>query len=349
MLAAYNYARFRDPLEFGLRYQIAGADYRGAVPARENLAPGLFYLLLCPPDLDPVFPFVRLVMRPVSQLPQRYFLEPIAGAFILCPLVAAALAIPLWLRRIPNRPAGALLAVMCISAAGSLLFIATLGLVSHRFEVDILPSFVAAACCLLAVASGRAVRAVLVVAILYSMAANLALGIQGPYDGFVQGHPAAYTKLARWFSPVARFRPLFNPRLTMEASFEFPDPNPSGAQPLIAAGRFGSRYLLSAESLGSGRLRLTSAGALTSAKTVAAEVVALSGAPNRVRWDYRPESREVIILWNGEPVLRHGLDFLVTAPAQFVAGKDRTGLDPEPLRFMGRVEIITRLINGEQK
>src|SRR6185436_8699308 len=50
MLAAYNYARFRDPLEFGLRYQIAGADYRGAVPARENLAPGLFYLLLCPPD-----------------------------------------------------------------------------------------------------------------------------------------------------------------------------------------------------------------------------------------------------------------------------------------------------------
>jgi len=208
-----------------------------------------------------------------------------------------------------------------------------------------------AACCLLggAIASGRAVRAVLVVTILYSLAANLALGIQGPYDGFVQGHPAAYTRLARWFSPVARCRPLFNPRLTMEASYEFPDPHPPGAQPLIAAGRFGSRYLLSAESLGAGRLRLTSAGALTSGKTVSAEVVAVSGAANRVRLDYRPESREVIVQWNGEPVLRHVLDFLVTAPAQFVAGKDRTGLDPEPLRFLGRVEIITRLVKGEQR
>ena len=27
----------------------------------------------------------------------------------------------------------------------------------------------------------------------------------------------------------------------------------------------------------------------------------------------------------------------------------RTGLDPEPPRFLGRVEIITRLINGEQR
>jgi len=350
MLAAYNYERFRDPLEFGLRYQIAGADYRAAVPARENLAPGLFYLLLCPPDLDPVFPCVRHVMRPVPQLPQRYFLEPIAGAFILWPLAAAALAIPLLLKRFPNRPAGAFLATMSISAAGSLLFVAALGLVSHRFEVDFLPSFVVAACCLSgAVPSGQAVRSLLVVAILYSMAVNLGLGIQGPYDGFVQGHPAAYTKLAGWFSPVASFRPVFNPRLTMEALYEFPDPHAPGAQPLIAAGRFGSRYLLSAESLGSGRLRLTSAGAVTSGKTVSVEVVAVSGTPNRVRLDYRPESREVIVQWNGEPVLRHVLDFLVTAPAQFVAGKDRTGLDPEPLHFLGRVEVISRLINGETR
>ena len=290
-------------------------------------------------------------MRPRQVLPQRYFLEPIAGAFILWPLTAAALAVPLLLSRFSNRPAGALLATMSISAAGSLLFVATLGLVSHRFEVDFLPSFVVVAFCLLSrvLVSGRAVRAVLVVTILYSIAANLALGIQGPYDGFAQGHPAAYTKLARWFSPVARFRPIFNPPLTMDASYEFPDPNPPGAQPLIAAGRFGTRYLLSAESLGAGRLRLTSTGALPSGKTLSAEVVAVSGAPNRVRLDYQPESREVIIQWNGKPVLRHGLDFLVTAPAQFVAGKDRTGLDAEPLRFLGPVEIMTRLINGEQR
>ena len=195
----------------------------------------------------------------------------------------------------------------------------------------------------------RVLYTALLTSIAFGIVVNLALGIAGPYDEMRKLRPANYVRLARWFSPIARFRPLFNPRLTMEASYEFPDPHAPGAQPLIAAGRFGSRYLLSAESLGAGRLRLTSAGALTSGKTVSAEVVALSGAPNRVRLDYRPESREVIVQWNGEPVLRHVLDFLVTAPAQFVAGTDRTGLDPEPLRFLGRVEIISRLVNGEQR
>ena len=114
------------------------------------------------------------------------------------------------------------------------LAIAALGLVSQRFEVDFLPSLVVVACCQLSV-SGRALRVVLAIGILYSMAVSLALGIQGPYDGFVQAHPAAYTQLASWFSPSERFRPLLNPRLSMKASYEFPAPAPPGPLPLIAA------------------------------------------------------------------------------------------------------------------
>src|SRR5262249_61565618 len=120
---AYTPRGFRAPLELGLRSQTAGADFRGAAPARENLAPGLFSLLLCPPDLDPVFPFFRPVMRQVSPLPQRYFLEPIAGAFILWPLIGAALAVPLLLRRFPDRPAGALLSALTLSPPPSLPFL----------------------------------------------------------------------------------------------------------------------------------------------------------------------------------------------------------------------------------
>ena len=44
-----------------------------------------------------------------------------------------------------------------------------------------------------------------------SVVANVAIAFQGPYDSFVQFHPAEYVKLPRWFNPVARLRPLLDP------------------------------------------------------------------------------------------------------------------------------------------
>ena len=49
-LAAYNYVRFGDPLEFGLRYQIAGADYRGLLVFAYLLHPSV-QLAADTPDL----------------------------------------------------------------------------------------------------------------------------------------------------------------------------------------------------------------------------------------------------------------------------------------------------------
>src|SRR5207253_3468175 len=88
ILASYNYARFGDPFEFGVRYMMASADYYGLSASFRNLRPGLYYLLACPPAFDPVFPFIRLVLRTRFNstglfLPARYFLEPIAGVFAI--------------------------------------------------------------------------------------------------------------------------------------------------------------------------------------------------------------------------------------------------------------------------
>ncbi len=56
-ITAYNYARFGNPLEFGLRYQLGESSYQNVRLSLVNVVPGLYYLLLCPPDLVPEFPF----------------------------------------------------------------------------------------------------------------------------------------------------------------------------------------------------------------------------------------------------------------------------------------------------
>ena len=89
-ILAYNYAQFGNPFEFGLRYQLGDAYYRDIRLSLRNVFPGLYYFLFAAPDLVPEFPFIRLLRQPFSLwgsvLPSRYFIEPVAGALILCPL-----------------------------------------------------------------------------------------------------------------------------------------------------------------------------------------------------------------------------------------------------------------------
>ncbi|MBV9744733.1 MAG: hypothetical protein JO099_13310, partial [Acidobacteriia bacterium] len=75
-LAAYNFARFGNPFEFGIRYLLGEDAYRN-FHFTGSLLRGFYYLLICPPDLVPEFPFVRMAMRPYAEynlLPSGYFL-----------------------------------------------------------------------------------------------------------------------------------------------------------------------------------------------------------------------------------------------------------------------------------
>jgi len=180
--------------------------------------------------------------------------------------------------------------------------------------------------------------------LLYSVVVNVAIAFQGPDDMFVQAHSSKYVKLARWFSPVLRLRPLLDPPLTVEAAYEFPAKVVPGKLPLVAAGRFGSRYILSAEMLGGMRLRLTSAASPAFGSVLSVDTDAIPGAPNHLRLDYRPEDRAVTVLWNGTAVLRHEIPFLVTAPAQVTIGEDRIEPNAQPLYFPGRVSVANIVI-----
>jgi hypothetical protein len=352
MIAAYNYARFDDPLEFGMRYEMAHATYFRPQPAIQNLMPGLYYLLACPPAFEPVFPFVRLVVRfpfdlSSSVLPKRYFLEPIVGAIVIWPLALLALVAPFLTRRWRKTSAAAwtIVGSMMFTAIACVVLVASLGLVSQRFEMDYQPELVLAACFALAAARPRVWWLVIAVpAIFYGIAANLAIGIEGPYGTFVQLHPRTYVRVARWFSPVERFRPMLDPQIAIEAAFGFPD-DYAGTMPLVGAGRIGARYSLFATMIDNSRLRLTSFSANHSSQENA-EVPLLPGAPNRLKLDYIPENHTIEIHWNGELVMRHAITALVTAPAQVTVGQDHTDFSPGTAHFQGNVKVRLKQING---
>ncbi|MGA2882486.1 MAG: hypothetical protein ABSG13_26320 [Bryobacteraceae bacterium] len=335
-LAAYNYARFGGPLEFGLRYQLADTPYQDIRLSPSNVIPGLYYLLLCPPDLVPEFPFFRLAWREpfdssVHLLPPRYFLEPTGGLLGLCPLAWIAILTPFCRKRFGGRrEVFAFVSTMLVFVVACVLFVATTGLMSQRFEVDYQPFLVFVACVvaceLLGVLRARTrmfATAALAVLLIYTVGANAALALQGPYDQFVQASPGTYIQLSKWFSPFARFRLVENPALSLEASFDFSAPCKPEREPLISAGEFGSRYLLSEECWGDGRMQLNSETSVQSSERQTVDVAYTPGL-NLVGVRFTPEDRTMTVSWNGKVVLRHRLRFLITAPSQIHFGWDPT-------------------------
>jgi hypothetical protein len=336
-VAGYNFARFDNPLEFGTRYLLGGDSYRN-FHLSASLPRGLYYLLICPPDLVPEFPFVRLALRQSSvsmgnAVLSDYFLEPIAGILSLCPLLLLTPA--LWLKWEPWKRARAtfrILATMFAAAAGVILVIASVPFVSHRYEVDFAPYLLLIAC-VVAGAGLQTLRrkpmrvlatAGVVILLLYSITANLALAIQGPYDQYVQAHPGSYVQLARWFSPVGRFRPLLNPVVRVSGVFQFPATCDFGKEPLLSLGDFGSRYLLSAECAADGEVRLISESSVRHPDVRSVAVPYAARRQYAVGLEFNPENRVMSVTWNGAIVMQHPLRFLVTARSQVYFGEDPT-------------------------
>ena len=333
-VAAYNYARFGNPLEFGLRYQLADAPYQNVRLSLVNEAPGIYYMLFCPPRLTPEFPFVRLAWRQPfdsdkNTMPAHYFLEPTAGIAELSPLACLAILLPFSRRRLGSR-ISFFLAAIAACALGCLVFIAATGLTSQRFEADFAPFLVlvgcVAACTLLGSLQKRARilgTAVLVFLLLSSIGANAALALQGPYDQFVQASPGKFVGLAKWFSPFERFRLLENPALRIYATFDFARPCTPGVKPLVSTGEFGSRYLLSEACYPDGNLQLWSETSVQSNERQTVDVPYAAGF-NLASLSFTPEDRIMTVSWNGSVVLRQSLRFLVTAPSQVHFGWDPT-------------------------
>jgi len=353
-IAGYNYLRFGDPLEFGLRYQLGEAVYQNVHLAVINIIPGLYYLLGCAPDLDPVFPFFRLAVRPPFNSPQwalpgRYFLEPTTGALYLFPPALLALAAPFLLRRYRAQPIFvSMIAVLFTYSCSCIVFIAATGLNSQRFEVDFLPFMALVSCLLLPgllerfQTSGRLYcQAILSAAVLYAVAINFLYAVQGPFDVWLQNRPESYIRFAQWFSPRKQYRPLLNPRVRVKAYFDLADYCRNHPLPLIGVGKSGSRYMLTATCPDLHSIWFRSEEGIN-VRTALAKL--RPGRQNLVEIEFEPRDRIMNVRLDNETVMQHQLAFLMTAPFQVRCGiDDRWAIKH---RYAGPLLILTRQIGG---
>jgi hypothetical protein len=126
LLAAYDYARFGNPLEYGTKYQLAHSyNYIGHWGELGYVPPGLWSYLIAPPRLTALFPFFTLVAPQISYplgLPLHYLSlsEETGGLFAMSPIAIFLVALPWVWRRRPDMLGPLGLPVMVMVGAGAL-------------------------------------------------------------------------------------------------------------------------------------------------------------------------------------------------------------------------------------
>ena len=345
-IATYNYARFGDPLEFGVRYLLAGENQQRVKLSAEFVLPGLYFLCICAPRFTPVFPWVLQVFRSpyVSaehSLPQGYFLEPIIGGLYLAPFLMGILLL---------RKSGArlILRLLLASAASVLLFIAATGFSTQRYQPDFLAPAVLAAAAIAGIFIARtkglartALTAAFAVFVAFGAVVNLALSVTGPYDGLLKNASGTYLGIARALSPFEDYRPALNPRVAVDFSAEFNPHSNEASEPLLTMGDHTYRYFLYAQQAGE-RLRIVSQ---CDASTVEQEIER-PAVPVQFHVEYLPSSGKVGVSMNGRELLQHDVKKLLTAPWQITVGENRIDPGVTARRFTGKIRKSSKSVRA---
>ena len=192
-IALYNYQRFGNPFDFGVRYLLGNPMLNRTELAGRWFLPGLYYFLMIPPDLSAVFPWFRWPLHYPFH-PSGYFLEPVVGCLFLAPFLTGLIFV--------RKVRGAWL--MLLTSACVLLFIAGTGFTTQRYQVDFLPLAVLAAAAAFATAIARrtgwrssTLTVSLTILIAIGTVTSLAFGLEGPYDELLKNRPQTYLHLAR--------------------------------------------------------------------------------------------------------------------------------------------------------
>ncbi|MBL8215445.1 MAG: hypothetical protein JNK87_32290 [Bryobacterales bacterium] len=345
-IATYNYARFANPLEFGLRYHLGGPGQNRVEFATANWLPGVFYFLLAPPEIGPVFPWIRLWFRfPFDNfnrypLPPEYFLEPIAGALWTAPLIAFALLTP---AELGGRPRG--VALTAVGGGGCvLLFLISNHFATHRYVADFLPLLLWPALAVLAVLAARRRSAALLLTALvaYSVFVNLALGIGGPYFDLLKNRPRNYVRLASRFSASDETRPLLNPEINVRFQAVFTPARPGHAEPLLTIGHSHHNYYLFADRYDE-QLHVYSQYGEQRLEHHTGE--APGNRPQTFHFLYTPQDRLIKVSLNGSPLFFHHAPLLVAAPAGITAGENHSDPGVTHHRFPGQVTLLERRVS----
>ncbi|MEA2328971.1 MAG: hypothetical protein QOE68_3930 [Thermoanaerobaculia bacterium] len=217
----YNAARFGDPFEFGIRYQLTHVDMTGrkvcslcTFPELARFGNNMQHYLFWPLHVHSKFPFVDAmparIDRAVSWPTPNGMTEQIIGIGPIAPLmmIGTLLAILLALMRGPSDLATrTALQVMC--GAWLIVFgLSTCWWIVARYSLDfmMLMSVATVVCIESILTSLRAttiriapLRAIVAALACYSIIAAILLGFAGPGDGFKRANPVMFERVAGWF------------------------------------------------------------------------------------------------------------------------------------------------------
>jgi len=256
-LAAYNYARFGDLLEFGQRYQMSGDD-----GAKTSFF-GWHYLwysfrlyVLAPAGWGPFFPFVQIIHIPTAPAGQLGVEDPY-GLLPNIPFVLAGLGLltATGRRRLgADRRLGVFCGATLAATVITMVTVMSFGGVTNRYMVDFVPGFVLLACLgWLALTTRpwyrgwrrRALGPVLAALLVFSTGFNVLVSF-GHNNLLAALHPAVYARLAHCGNEL----PYLVDRLTgqqygpVEMQVVFPEKAAGEVEPLVVTGRsFLSDYL----------------------------------------------------------------------------------------------------------
>jgi hypothetical protein len=290
-IGVYNFERFGNPAEFGIRYMLTGRYMNSLQANSANIVPASFYLAAAPPETSAVFPWIRLPWPPRDLTrPIRFFLEPTVGALWLAPFLPALLLIPLLGR------AAMPLALLTAGGMGIFLFLAVTGMCTQRYEVDFLPVMAMAALTGAAALNHPAWRGIVATLVLCGVVVNVALGVAGPNDEMIQRRPDRYVRLSRMFTP-----PGFN-RLALNPAFALVCPPSALVQ--FSAGTPQYRYEFVAE-----RNRILSRRGGSESSSAPAE--------SEYTVAYVPSGQEIVVSTRDRELLRHRIGSLVVSGTDF--------------------------------
>jgi hypothetical protein len=213
-MAAYNYARFLDPLEFGARYQltfVAMEEHRvcGVCNTAEaiRVVNHASHYLFWAPTIGSSFPFVDL--RPAALDPATTFPsggEQIGGIAPVLPLalLGSLCALVLALRRDRAADAISLTAPLYVHTASWLILLglSTCWWVTARYALDFMLLMSASAVVCIEAAEPRAwrVRIPLIILACWSIAIGVMLGFEGVVGSFERVNPELFRRLSSFFA-----------------------------------------------------------------------------------------------------------------------------------------------------
>ena len=249
-LMAYNYGRFGNPAEFGMRYQLTGGN------EAKNVHFSLSYLwynarvyLIEPCRLSVYFPFVKIIDAPKP--PAGYIsIEDPYGILTNIPFALSIVGLAF----LPGRQSGLtpIVRAMGIGLVATLLTILCFAAASNRYMIDFLPAWMLLGCIGYLVVDSRlrgAGRSIFCLLAGAALAVSCAFNLFAAWthnDLFRRNHPEAYRPLAHAFDRSSQaLRALYGTHQgPMELTLMLPKDKTGKMEPLMVSGvGFMSDYL----------------------------------------------------------------------------------------------------------